>query len=102
MPTFFAASVKISPACDMIIGLFGYSFWRGASNGLPPSWICAAQIAGLARRAAQFLEAVEMRLQLVIGDAEILDRQIGRDRVAAVALGQMRAQPELARGWCAR
>ena len=102
MPTFFAASVKIRPACDMIIGLFGYSFWRGAFERIAAVLHHAAQIAGLARRAAELLEAVEMRLQLVIGDAEILDRQVGGDRVAAIALGQMRAQPQLGREWCAR
>ncbi len=57
----------------------------------------ALQIPRLARSAAQFLEAVEMRLQLLVSDAPILDRQIGGNRVLAVAFGQMRAQVQFAR-----
>src|SRR6476646_10558250 len=47
MPSFFAASVKMRPACDMISGLFGYSFWRAPSNGLPPSCIAPRRLPAL-------------------------------------------------------
>src|SRR5262245_57413997 len=47
MPALRAASLKIRPACDMISGLLGYSFWRGPSNGLPPSWIWPRKLPAL-------------------------------------------------------
>src|SRR5438445_206402 len=56
-----------------------------------------AQIAGLARGAAQFLETLVIGFELVIGDAPVLDREIGGDRLLAVALLEMRAQHEF--GW---
>src|SRR6266480_4458546 len=40
----------------------------------------AAQIAGLARRAAQFLEPLEIGFELIIADAPILNREIGGKR----------------------
>ena len=52
----------------------------------------AAQVSRLARYAAQFLELVVMRLELGIGDAEILDRHLGRHEIAAVFLGVVRLQ----------
>jgi hypothetical protein len=87
MPTFLAASLKISPRLrhdHRLVRIFvlARSFERVAAV-----LDCPAQVAGLARGAAELFEAVEMRLQLVIGDTEILDRQIGGDRVAAIALG---------------
>ena len=50
--------------------------------------LLAAQVAGLAGHAAQLLEAVVVRLELVVGDREILDRHLGRNGVLAVALGR--------------
>src|SRR6185312_9707993 len=51
-----------------------------------------AQVAGLAGDAEQLLESFVVRLQLLIGDAPILNRHIGRQRGRAVALDQARAQ----------
>ena len=52
----------------------------------------AAQIAGLAGDAAQLLELVVIRLELVIGDGQVLDRHLGGNGVLAVALSEMDAQ----------
>src|SRR5690348_11475631 len=49
----------------------------------------ATQIAGLPRDAAQLLEPVVVRLELVIGDREVFDRHLGRDCASSVALGEM-------------
>src|SRR6266699_1934356 len=55
-----------------------------------------AQIAGLARGAAQFLEPLVIGFELVIGNAPVLYREIGGDSLLAVALFEMRAQHEFA------
>ena len=43
--------------------------------------LLAAQIAGLAGNAAQLLEPVVVRLELVIGYRKVLDRHLGRNGV---------------------
>ena len=68
-----------------------------AFERIAPSDHLAAQIAGLAGGAAQLFEPVVMRLQVVIGDAPVLDRHVVRNGVAAVPRRQMRTQHELAR-----
>src|SRR6266446_6164421 len=50
--------------------------------------LLAAQIAGLAGNAEQFLEAIVVGLKLIIGDRKILDRHLGRNRLLAVAIFQ--------------
>ena len=62
----------------------------------------AAQIAGFARGAAQFLEPLIIGFELVIGDAPILNREIGGNGFLAVALFEMRAQQEARWEDCAR
>src|SRR5215471_12131618 len=57
----------------------------------------AAQIAGLPRCAAEFFEAIEMRLKLFVRDSPILNRQIGGNCVLSVAFGEMAAQSEFGR-----
>jgi hypothetical protein len=57
----------------------------------------AAQIACLAGGAAQALEVVIVRLDVVIADAPVLDRHVLRDCVATIALRQMTAQDKFAR-----
>ena len=73
-------------------GRFGYSFWRGPSNTLPPAIIWPRRFAGLAGNAAQFLEPVVVGLELVIGDRVVLDGHLGRNRIAAVAILEMAPQ----------
>ncbi len=57
----------------------------------------AAQVAGLAGDAGEALEPVVVGLKLVVGDREVLDRHVRRDRVLAVAVFQVRAQIVIAR-----
>src|SRR5262249_37797804 len=59
--------------------------------------LLAAQVSGLARGAAELLEAIVIRLEIVVGDAPSLDGHVFRDRGASVACGQMAAQHEFAR-----
>ena len=47
--------------------------------------------------AAEIFEAIVMRLELVIGDAPILDRHVLRQEAGAVAFGEMRARDEVRR-----
>ena len=54
----------------------------------------AAQIAGLAADAHHLLGVPVVRLQLIVGDAPILHRQIRGQPRRAVLFGQMRAQSE--------
>ena len=46
----------------------------------------AAEVAGLAGDAAQVFEAVVVGLELVVGDAPVLDRHVGGNEALAVAL----------------
>ena len=55
------------------------------------------EIAGFARRAAQIFELVVMRLEIVVGDAPILDGHVLRQEIGAVALRQVTAQHEIGR-----
>ena len=55
------------------------------------------QIARLPGRAAEVLKLVVVRLEVLIGDAPILDRHVGRQEARAVALRQMCLQHEVAR-----
>src|SRR5437016_7683379 len=57
----------------------------------------ALEVAGLARGAAQLVEAVVERLEFLIAHRPILDRHVGRDGVRAVALGERAADAEVAR-----
>src|SRR4029079_9488241 len=57
----------------------------------------AAQVAGLAGNAAQFLEPIVIGFKLVIGDGIVLDGHLGRQRVAAVAILEMASQIVI--GW---
>src|SRR5262245_16855349 len=52
----------------------------------------AAQVAGLAGNAGELFEAIVVRLELVVADRIIRDRQLRRNGVAAVALGDVAAQ----------
>ncbi len=52
----------------------------------------ATQIAGLAGDAAELLETIVGRLELVVTDGKVRDRHLLRDRVLAVALREVAAQ----------
>src|SRR4029450_7512338 len=54
-------------------------------------------VARLAGGAAEILEAVIVRLELVVGDAPVLDRPLRIDEALAVALLEMRAIDEVGR-----
>ena len=56
----------------------------------------ACEIARLARDAAQVLELVVVGLELLVGDAPVLDRHVGRDEALAVALRVVAADHEVA------
>src|SRR5476651_1717144 len=58
---------------------------------------CAVQVAGFARSAADMLEAVEKRFQLLIADAEILDCHAIGYEILAVALGDVALKAQLLR-----
>ena len=55
------------------------------------------QVPGGSRRAAQMFECIEMRLELVVGDAPVLDRHVRGQEFRAVTLGQVRFQYEIGR-----
>src|SRR5262249_62229090 len=57
----------------------------------------ALQIAGLARDAAQLVEAVVERLDFLITHRPVLDRHVVRDRARAVALAKQAADAEVGR-----
>src|SRR5262249_21892858 len=57
----------------------------------------AAQIASLARGATELVEAAEVRLELVIGDAPVLNRHVVRDRLPAVTRQRLALEHEVAR-----
>ena len=57
----------------------------------------AVEVSGGARCAAQIFELIVMRLEVVVGDAPILDGHVLRQELFAITLGQMRAQHEVAR-----
>ena len=57
----------------------------------------AVQIAGLARDPAQVLESVVIGLEIVVGDAPVLDRHVLRNEVRSVALDGMAPHLEIGR-----
>ena len=57
----------------------------------------ALEVAGLSASAAEIFEAVVIRLELVIGDAPVLDRHVLGQKAGAVAFGQVGAQDEVGR-----
>ena len=59
------------------IGGVGYSRARGPSNGFPPRWIWPLMFPALPLVPNKIFESIKMRLELVIGDAPILDGQLG-------------------------
>src|SRR5262249_40881269 len=56
-----------------------------------------AQIAGLPASAAEIFERVVVGLEVVVGDAPILNRHVFRQEGGAVTLREVRAQDEIAR-----
>jgi len=57
----------------------------------------AAQVAGLPGNAGELLEAVVVRLELVVADGIVRDRHLRRNRVAPVALRDVAAQEMVGR-----
>ena len=55
------------------------------------------QIACRARRPAKIFELVVMRLEVVIGDATVLDRHVVGQKIRAISLRQMRLEDEVGR-----
>src|SRR5579859_1073812 len=59
--------------------------------------LAAAQIAGLAGDAAQFVEVIVVRLDLIEADRPILDGHVLRNRLCAVAFGNRAADAKIRR-----
>src|SRR5580765_1116635 len=57
----------------------------------------ALKVSGRATGAAEVLEPVVVRLEFLVSDAPVLDGHVGRQKLRAVALQQVRAQHEVRR-----
>ncbi len=62
------------------------------SNGLPPSWIWPLRLPALPDVPHRYSNCVVMRLEIVEGDAPILDGHVGGQEIRAIALRQMALQ----------
>src|SRR5262249_35221572 len=66
----------------------------------PLEWIAAVQdlslhVSGLPRRSTEILEAIVERLELVIGEAPVLNGHVSRQERCAVAFGEMCPRDEI-------
>ena len=64
-------------------------------EGIPAFVDLPFQIAGGARRPAKILELVVVWLEIVVGDAPVLDRHVRREKMCAISLRQMRLKDEI-------
>jgi MFS family permease len=69
--------------------------WIIVPNSSVATLPLAFAVAGLAGAAAQVLELVVVRLEIVVRDAPVLDRHVDRDEPRAVAVGRVLADDEV-------